>query len=177
MRMMRTTKEWCLFFFCFLAMTSMVWTQNAPSNTSGGIGSFALETWMLSSNDDPSDKIPVVVPSTVLAGLIDAGQYVQPFYSLNLQTIPISRFLVPWVYETTFQTPSYNPSTQFLSTWIVIQGLSYKGQLSVNNHLVIDRNQLIGTVRVFHLDISQFVVEGPNTVRIELDRPVNSYVN
>ena len=144
---------------------------------SSGINSRQLDIWDLSSSADPKTLISVNVPSTLLGALVEDGQYPSPYYSLNLQNISQSRFMVPWIYQTTFLTPSFDASNETLRAWITFQGLSYSGTLVVNNQLVMGQDELVGTVRTFQIDISSFLQFNlPNSIQLTINRPINSYV-
>lgn len=60
-----------------------------------------------------SGWLSITAPATVLAGLVQAGEVVDPFFGVNLQDIGTAPFETPWWYraEFTFPTPATGTAT------------------------------------------------------------------
>ena len=176
-------------FCCSFFLISLIVGLNSNLVGCETTFSISLSRWKLSSSADPHTVYEVEIPSTVLGALVEANVYPEPFYSLNLPSIPLDPFEVPWVYESAFQLPS---STDPQSVWINIEGLSYQGDLFINDQLVpgpdassnssssppFSARQLVGTVRIFQLDITSFLSTSnglTQKVRLEIDRPQDSW--
>ena len=102
---------------------------------------------------------PVVVPSTVLAGLVALGQYKNPYFDANLQGIDPTPFLGSWWYRSEFGLPS-----EFAQQTVVLHldGVNYRANVWVNGQRIRSSDQVIGTYRTFAIDISQYVIVGQN---------------
>src|SRR3989338_2106509 len=98
--------ESMLRFCCSFFLISLIVGLNSNLVGCETTFSISLSRWKLSSSADPHTVYEVEIPSTVLGALVEANVYPEPFYSLNLPSIPLDPFEVPWVYESAFQLPS-----------------------------------------------------------------------
>src|SRR5690349_1596605 len=90
-------------------------------NHSGAGGFVPVRDWKMQSaakldlkEDGPpavdSGKwYPVTVPCTVLAGLVENGEYPDLYFGENLKKVPADRFASPWWYQAHFKTPADYP--------------------------------------------------------------------
>ncbi len=136
----------------------------------------------ISSDDlNPDEWIPIQVPTTVLAALVNAGVYPNPYYGLNLKSIPgykegrwlamdkDSPFYPSWWYRTEFKVPShFNGKNLFLH----FDGINYKANIWLNGSLVADTSTVIGMFRRFEFDISQYIKnDKKNILAVEIFAP------
>src|SRR5258707_7080988 len=134
-------------FFCLIFLTgSPLAARNAEGKTSESSKALLLTTgWRLQSSAivpqsgdrvssqtfDAQNWCPATVPTTVLAALVKVGKYPDPYFGMNLRSIPgatypiaaefsnlpmpsDSPFSVSWWYRTEFSLPA-NPQQK--SAW------------------------------------------------------------
>lgn len=120
-----------------------------------------------------ADWIPATVPGTVLANLVQNGEYPGLFFSNRLAQVDRSRFAVPWWYRTEFTLPA-DPRKS--STVLHLDGLNYRAEVWVNGSRVIGANEAAGTFRTFALDVTAYVKPGEtNAVAIQVSPPAGSH--
>ncbi|CDR03661.1 glycoside hydrolase family 2 protein [Streptomyces iranensis] len=97
--------------------------------------------------------------STVLAGLLAAGAYPDPFYSTNLEKIPAADFTVPWWYRGDFTVA--DPSRR---TYLDVSGVVSAADVYVNGVQVATKDRIAGAYTQHELDVTELVRAGANTV-------------
>ncbi|MBI0298258.1 exo-beta-D-glucosaminidase [Streptomyces sp. PRKS01-29] len=102
---------------------------------------------------------PVGPRSTVLAGLLAAGTYPDPFYSTNLEKIPAADFTVPWWYRGDFTVA--DPSRR---TYLDVSGVVSAADVYVNGVQVATKERIAGAYTRHELDVTDLVRAGTNTV-------------
>jgi exo-1,4-beta-D-glucosaminidase len=127
------------------------------------------------------------VPSTVLAAQVAAGVYPDPFFGMNMRQIPgetypigknFIRMPMPpdgpyrcgWWYRTEFKTltPAASQSRFFLH----FDGINYRADIWVNGHKIADAKQVVGTYRIYYLDVTRELVAGKaNVLAVETFAP------
>jgi exo-1,4-beta-D-glucosaminidase len=111
---------------------------------------------------------PTTVPRTVLAALVEAGEYPDPYFARNLESIPRDRFRAPWWYRTTFRlTPQEVESHPRLQ----LAGVNYQAEVWLNGSKIAGTDRLAGAFRRFDLDIRQAVRAGENHLAILVHPP------
>ena len=139
-----------------------------------------------SSTFHPQGWTPVAVPSTVLAAQVTAGEYKQPYYGLNLRSIPgatypigknFSNLPMPddspyrcgWWYRKTFTVPTAEHGK---TLWLRFGGINYRANLWINGHQIADDKQIAGAYRTYEFDVTRDLIPGKeNTVAVETFAP------
>jgi exo-1,4-beta-D-glucosaminidase len=139
-----------------------------------------------SSTFHPQGWTPVAVPSTVLAAQVAAGEYKQPYYGLNLRSIPgatypigknFSNLPMPddspyrcgWWYRKTFTVPTAEHGK---TLWLRFGGINYRANLWINGHQIADDKQIAGAYRTYEFDVTRDLIPGKeNTVAVETFAP------
>ncbi|MBN2595000.1 MAG: hypothetical protein JXA81_15955 [Sedimentisphaerales bacterium] len=108
------------------------------------------------------------VPSTVLASLVELGQYRDIYFGMNLKDVPKDRFEQPWWYRNEFVSNDNNADTV---TLLEFDGINYAANVWLNGRQIADRKQVFGAFRRFSFDISDFVTKGKNVLALEVVPP------
>nr|WP_202518663.1 sugar-binding domain-containing protein [Streptomyces sp. SID1034] len=109
--------------------------------------------------------------STVLAALLAAGTYADPFYSTNQQKIPKADFTVPWWYRADFDVTDAASRTR-----LDFSGVISAADVYVNGKQVADKGAVTGAYTRHELDVSELVRAGTNTVafRVQPNDPMKN---
>ena len=120
----------------------------------------------------------VIVPSTVLTGLVANKVYPNPYEGLNNMLIPdasdsfnnqyhlaqyshISNVPNPWKkaywYKTSFTIPENDKGKLFQ---LVFKGINYRAEVWLNGKLMADSSQLVGMFAEFNLNVSNAIKAG-----------------
>ncbi|GAA0598629.1 glycosyl hydrolase 2 galactose-binding domain-containing protein [Streptomyces crystallinus] len=97
--------------------------------------------------------------STVLAALLAAGKYADPFYSTNQKNIPTADFTVPWWYRSDFTVTDTSSRT-----YLDFSGVVSAADVFVNGRQLADKAAVAGAYTRHELDITSAVRPGTNTV-------------
>jgi exo-1,4-beta-D-glucosaminidase len=134
---------------------------------------------------DPPDWYRTAVPSTVFAALLENGVYRDPFYGMNMRTIPGANYPVgavfsnlqmppdspfreSWWYRTTFDVPREMHGRYAA---LHVDGVNYRANLWVNGKRIAASDELAGMWRAFEFDVTEFVQPGKNAIAIEVFAP------
>ena len=161
---------------------------------------FLREGWAIQSSADvhetgdaistpgfkPRDWYPATLPSTVLSTLVKNRIYPDPYVGMNLRSIPgtsypifsdFSELLMPpgspflrsWWFRTDFQLAAdYRGKT----LWLNFDGINYRANVWMNGREIASSDKLVGTWRLFNLDISAVARPGEtNSLAIEVFPP------
>ena len=138
-------------------------------------GNFVPDNWYKTS-----------VPATVLAVLVDNDVYKNPYFGMNLRSIPgtdypldsnfanlsmskDSPFSVPWWYRTEFQLP---PDFNNKSIQLNFKGINYRANIWLNGKLIADTSEVAGAFRIYEFDINDYIVHGSkNFLAVEIFAP------
>ncbi|MEU9254425.1 exo-beta-D-glucosaminidase [Streptomyces sp. NPDC048270] len=106
--------------------------------------------------------------STVLAALLAAGVYPDPFYSTRQKLIPAADFTVPWWYRSDFTVA--DPTAR---THLDFSGVISAADVFVNGRQVATASTVAGAYTRHELDVTDLVRAGANTVafRIQPNNP------
>jgi exo-1,4-beta-D-glucosaminidase len=134
----------------------------------------------------PQDWYPTQVPSTVLAALVNDHVYPDPYFGMNLRSIPgttypiaqnfsrtemppESPFLHPWWYRTAFELPAaYRGKT----VWLHFDGINYRANIWLNGKQIADSKQVAGAYRLYEFNVTDFVRPGEtNVLAVEVSAP------
>ena len=108
------------------------------------------------------------VPSTVLASLVDQGQYKDLYFGKNLNDVPKGRFEQPWWYRNEFVLSEDNAEAV---TLLEFDGINYAANIWLNGRQVAYIKQVHGAFRRFRFDVSEFVRKGDNVLAVEVVPP------
>ncbi|MEN6578006.1 MAG: glycoside hydrolase family 2 TIM barrel-domain containing protein [Phycisphaerales bacterium] len=115
-----------------------------------------------------SGWIPASVPSTVLASLVAAGVYEDPYVGMNLAKIPQEPFLGPWWYRTVFFLSGEEAARSVL---LEFDGINYAADIWLNGCSITGADQPKGAFRRFQYDVSNLVVAGENVLAVAVTPP------
>jgi len=127
------------------------------------------------------------VPSTVLAALVQDEVYLDPYFGMNLRSIPgttypvgteafmltpmppESPFRASWWYRTEFNLPS---EFQGKTIWLHFGGINYRANVWLNGHQIENSKTVVGTWRVFEFDVTKHSIPGKvNALAVEVFPP------
>ncbi len=132
------------------------------------------------------DWYPATLPTTVLSALVMNRVYPDPYFGMNLRSIPgtsypifsdFSELLMPpgspfmhsWWFRTDFQLP---PEYQGKTLWLNFDGINYRANVWMNGHRIASADKLVGTWRLFNLEVSGVARPGEtNSLAIEVFPP------
>jgi exo-1,4-beta-D-glucosaminidase len=120
----------------------------------------------------------VSVPSTVLAAQAAAGAVPDPYFGLNLRSIPgtsypvgqnFSNLPMPadspyhcgWWYRTEFGRPATAGQERF---WLRFGGINYRAEIWVNGHKIADFKTVAGAYRTYEFDVTDLLKPGKDNV-------------
>ena len=139
-----------------------------------------------SRSHQPSGWYRASVPSTVVGTLVEDGVYRDPFFGMNLRSLPgmtypiganfvhtamapESPFAIAWWYRTSFATP---PGARGRHTILRFDGINYRANIWLNGHRLADSSQIAGTYRRYEFDVSESLAErGANVLAVEIFAP------
>jgi exo-1,4-beta-D-glucosaminidase len=141
-----------------------------------------LQSWKIQSGDQlpaGGDSISTTafetdtwydaqVPSTVLASLVDQGQYQDLYFGMNLKDVPKGRFEQPWWYRNEFVL---NGADAEAVTLLAFDGINYAANIWLNGRQLADTKQVYGAFRRFRFNVSEFVKKGDNVLAVEVVPP------
>jgi len=123
----------------------------------------------------------VTVPKTVLAGLVENGVYEQPYYGLNLKSIPgyqdgswliqkaDSPFRDHWWYRVEFDMPAKQDGRVFT---LHFEGINYEANIWLNGKKVAGNDTVIGMFRRFEFPVTEMLnYGGKNALAVEIIPP------
>ena len=104
---------------------------------------------------------PTSVPQTVFAVLVENGVYKNPYFGMNLRSVPgveykiggqfanedipsDSPYAVPWWYRTEFEVPSADKGKQL---WLSFRGINYRANIWINGKKLADSDEVVGAFR------------------------------
>jgi exo-1,4-beta-D-glucosaminidase len=126
------------------------------------------------------------VPSTVLAALVENNVYRNPYFGMNLRSIPgttypigknfsnlpmppESPFNVPWWYRTSFQLPESFAGKQI---WLHFGGINYRATIWLNGKQIAGQDQVVGMWRTYDFNVTAEARPGKmNSLAIAVTAP------
>src|SRR6266478_970872 len=136
----------------------------------------------------PADWYPATVPSTIVGTLVDDKVYPDPFFGMNLRSIPgtsyrpgenfsdkpmpiDSPFKVAWWYRKEFQIAPEKGGQARLN----FDGINYSANIWLNGKLIADRGHVAGAYRTYDFNVTGTAQAGKNVLAVEIFPPdVNS---
>lgn len=120
------------------------------------------------SSFKPDGWYEVRTPSTVLAALVDAGEYPNPYFGKNLNTIPKQRFAQCWWYRSEFDLTETQATD---TTLLEFDGINYAANIWLNGRRIANAKQVRGAFRRFRFDISPWVQASGNSLAVQVLPP------
>ena len=125
------------------------------------------------------------VPATVVAALVESGEYRDPYFGMNLRSIPgttypigaqfanlpmppESPFRVAWWYRKEFEIPAVSRGRQFQ---LHFDGINYRANIWVNGRQIARASEIAGVFRRYEFDITDVVKTGANALAVEVFGP------
>ena len=134
-----------------------------------------------SADFSTADWYAVNVPTTVLAALVKNKVYNNPYYGLNLKSIPGYRegrwlamkknspFYPVWWYRSEFVIPQSFKGKKLV---LHLDGINYKANIWLNGQQVADSSKIIGMFRRFEFNIDKYAKCGEkNVLAVEISAP------
>jgi exo-1,4-beta-D-glucosaminidase len=188
----------CLFLLSFLTGTAAFLAAQSPQSPLHRIK--LTKGWEMQSSAQVPQKGGAVsrsdfsasgwyktdVPSTVLAALVKNNVYRDPYFGMNLRSIPgttypiganfsnlpmpaDSPFKVPWWYRTTFRLPESFAGKQI---WLHFGGINYRATIWLNGHEIAGPDKVVGMWRTYDFNVTAEAQPGkPNTLAVEVSAP------
>ena len=135
---------------------------------------------------DASSWYKTSAPNTVFAVLVENGVYKDPYFGMNLRSVPgvsyaigsefanqempeNSPYAVPWWYRKEFEVPAqFNGKT----VWLAFRGINYRANIWINGKKVAGSDQVVGAFRRYEFNVTPFVKAGAkNVVAVEVSAP------
>jgi exo-1,4-beta-D-glucosaminidase len=125
-------------------------------------------------------------PNTVFAVLVENGVYKNPYFGMNLRSVPgveyaigsefsnqempqNSPYAVPWWYRREFEIPTHFKGK---TVWLGFRGINYRADIWINGKKVAGSDKVAGAYRQYEFDVTQFVHEGgTNVVAVAVSAP------
>ena len=125
-------------------------------------------------------------PKTVFAVLVENGVYPDPYFGMNLRSVPgveypiggqfanldmpaTSPYGVPWWYRNEFEVPR---NFKGRTVWIGFHGINYRAEIWINGKKVAGSDEVVGAFRRFDFDVTAFVHPGEkNVVALAISAP------
>jgi exo-1,4-beta-D-glucosaminidase len=126
------------------------------------------------------------VPGTIVGALVEEGRFPNPFFGMNLRSIPgttypigeqfallpmpaDSPYKVSWWYRREFDLPPANVSPV---VWLNFNGINYRANIWVNGTRIATRDEVAGAFRRYEFDITRVAHPGAaNAVAVEVFAP------
>ena len=123
------------------------------------------------------------VPSTVLAALVADKTYADPYFGMNLRSIPgttypigrnfsemplpkDSPFRCSWWYRAEFRVPG---DYEGLRVWLDFDGINNRANIWLNGRQITRVNEIAGAYRSYQFDVTRFLaLGGANTLAVEV---------
>jgi exo-1,4-beta-D-glucosaminidase len=119
-------------------------------------------------NYKPPKYYKTDIPKTVLATLVENDIYKNIYFDNNLEKISTKQFNVPWWYKKVFNV---DENLQEKNYRLKFNGINYKANIWVNGKQIADSNKVEGAYGIFEFDITKLIVNGKNTIAVEIIPP------
>jgi exo-1,4-beta-D-glucosaminidase len=129
------------------------------------------------------------VPTTVVAALVRNKVYPDPYFGMNLRSIPgttyniganfsnlpmpaDSPFAVSWWYRTQFRLPAAAKGKRL---WLNFDAINYRANIWLNGRRLAGSTEAVGMYRMFEFDITDLAQPGAdNTLAVEVIPPTEN---
>jgi exo-1,4-beta-D-glucosaminidase len=133
----------------------------------------------------PSGWTSASVPTTVVGALVTSKQLPDPMIGMNLRSFPgtsypigrnfsglampaDSPYAVPWWFRTSFTVPA---SMRGRRISLRFDGITYRADVWLNGAKIAASDQVAGTYRMYEFDVTDRVINGANTLAVEVFPP------
>ncbi len=127
----------------------------------------------------------VTVPNTVLGALVETGVYKDPYFGMNLRSIPgttypiaaqfsklpwppDSPFNVAWWYRTEFTVPAAKAGRRLA---LQFDGINYRANIWLNGRQIAKASEVAGIFRRYEFDVTGVARRGRNALAVEVFGP------
>ena len=156
------------------------WTVQSSAKVNGGGEKVSAAGF------DTSGWYKTAAPKTVFAVLVENGVYKDPFFGMNLRSVPgvdypiggqfaneemkpDSPYAVPWWYRKEFEVPKHFKGR---TVWMEFRGINYRAEIWINGKKVAGADEIVGAFRRYQLDVTAFVKDGAkNVVAVGVSAP------
>ncbi|MFZ1916312.1 MAG: glycosyl hydrolase family 2 [Terriglobales bacterium] len=193
----KTRFQW-LASAALLLIVHCVWAGTVAEDPSAKI--LLTENWQIQSScevkaDGHEISVPgfrpdgwhkARVPTTAVAALVADGTYPDPYFGINLKSLPgmdyssksffanqpmpaDSPFRCSWWFRTEFTFPA-QPNQP--TAWLHFDGINYRANIWLNGEKIADAQDIAGMMRVFEIEVSKHTAAGkPNALAVEVFAP------
>ena len=186
--------------FRLLVLAAAVWAASSSSSFAQPGGRLVLRDWGLQSSGkvevggetlsqpgfDASAWSAITVPNTVVGALVENGTYPEPFFGMNLRTLPgmtypvaknfsllpmapASPFARGWWYRKEFDLPA---TLGGRAVFLNFDGINYRANVWLNGQRLGDAREIAGAFRRYALDVTRWARPGArNAVAVEVFAP------
>jgi len=137
----------------------------------------------------PHDWIAATVPTTVVSALVENKVYPDPYFGMNLRTIPgtsykiganfsnsampdDSPFRVSWWFRSEFKLPALVKGKRL---WLNFDSINYRANIWLNGHQVASSDKVAGMYRTFEFDVTDVLQPGvANVLAVEVFPPTQN---
>lgn len=118
----------------------------------------------------PVGWFPASVPSTILAALVENGAYPDPYFGMNLKSIP-DLTGSSWWYRTEFVLPQEYKNRNI---WLHFNGINYKANIWLNGQKIADNVNVQGMFRLYEFNITDYITFAENNcLAVEVFAPTD----
>ena len=118
---------------------------------------------------DCSTWTSISIPSTIMGGLVESGNYPNPYFKENMLQIPSDSILQNWWLTRSFELPKGALSKNFTLNF---EGINYKAAVFLNGQLIADTSEVLGAFNTYELLVKEHLVEGENQLAVLLTPPL-----
>ena len=118
---------------------------------------FSIEGWYKTS-----------VPTTVLAALVKNNLYKDIYFAKNLEKIPRDQFQQSWWYRKEFNLEALSSAA---NARLLFEGINYRANIWLNGKKAASADEIIGSFRIFAIDITSLIHAGKNILAVEVFPP------
>jgi exo-1,4-beta-D-glucosaminidase len=156
------------------------WAVQSSAKVSGGGEKVSLP------GIDTSGWYKTSAPKTVFAVLVENGVYKDPYFGMNLRSVPgveypiggqfanleipaNSPYARPWWYRKEFEVPKHFKGH---TVWMAFLGINYRAEIWINGKKLAGSEDVVGAFRRYEFDVTNFVHEGgKNVVALAVSAP------
>jgi exo-1,4-beta-D-glucosaminidase len=156
------------------------WTVQSSAKVSASADAISIAGF------DASSWYKTSAPNTVFAVLVENGVYKDPYFGMNLRSVPgvssaigsefanqempeNSPYAVPWWYRKEFEVPAQFSGK---TVWLAFRGINYRANVWINGKKVAGSDQVVGAFRRYEFNVTPFVkAGGKNVVAVEVSAP------
>lgn len=177
---MRTSSSYVAVFFAIVAAhaqdSRFGLNRNWTIQSSAKVSQTGAE--ISSTHFQPRSWYAAELPSGVVAALVKNKVYPDPYFGMNLRSIPgttygigmnfanmpmpeDSPFRPAWWYRTEFKAPA---ATTGKTLWLNFESINYRANIWLNGHQIANSEQAAGMYRIFEFDVTGLVQAGSSNV-------------